>query len=342
MTNTGVQNLPTHPVLVLVIASSFVLTIHSLILFTSMMTPGVALVAVDAERHVLKGHSGSIDSLAWSPDEKLLASGSWDGTVRLWDIASELEQQVLSDQDKHKHILSVSWSPDGKLLAFGGWGKTVTVWDVNKKKVSQVLTEADVVLAVAWSPDGKTLATVSPSSPAGGVLQLWDLPSGKRRFSVEGHKIGNVAWSPSGSTIACACAGNSVGLIDAMTGKVGRLMEGHTQQVWTLAWSNDGKVVASGSFDTTVRLWDAATGREKAVLKGHTRRVTSVSVSAKAELLASASFDNTILWDRRRASSVARSVGIPVSSRLRFRRAENAWLLAALTARYGCGKPTPF
>ena len=135
-----------------------------------------------------------------SPDGATLASGgSWDHTVRLWDVASGQEQAIL--QWHTDHITSVAFSPDGTTLASASDDHTVVLWDVasgQEKPILEWHTDGGVE-SVAFSPDGATLA--------GGrwkTVRLWDVASGQEKATLQGHTdaVTSVAFSPDGATLA--------------------------------------------------------------------------------------------------------------------------------------------
>jgi WD40 repeat protein len=238
----------------------------------------------------LRGHTGSVSSVAFTPDAKTLASAGYDKTIKLWDVKAGKEQATL--QGHTGSVSSVAFSPDGKTLASLSEGEAVKLWDVaGRKNTANLLGPQKYVRSVAFSPDGKTLAT-GGSDP---TVQLWDMATGKKGVAFESDLAAwSVAFSPVGKTIAAG--GHHLtgwaGLWDVASGKHARLPFGQIQGVHSVAFSPDGNTLAA-SHDMTVKVWDVATAK-RSTLQGHTQAVMSVAFSPDGRTLASASNDKTI------------------------------------------------
>ena len=230
---------------------------------------------------------GPIYGLAWSPDGKTLATGSWGRTAILWN--AETGKPLMTLSGHNGKIYDVAWSPDGKTLATCTDDNLVILWDVGSGHArSNLMGHSTRVVDVAWSPDGKTLASGSD-----GLTLLWDLASEKPRATLSGSLP---RWSPDGNNLATV-NGNTAILWDpyAATGR-GPKLTGHADRIRCLAWSPDGKILATGSGDaggfwrglipdrllgpgSAVILWDATTLKTRFKLTGHRHNIDSLSWS---------------------------------------------------------------
>ncbi|KAF2184907.1 WD40 repeat-like protein [Zopfia rhizophila CBS 207.26] len=165
----------------------------------------------------LEGHSSSVHAVAFSPDDKTLASASYDRTVKLWDAGSSAVLQTLEGYSFSVH--AVAFSPDGKTLALASYNRTVKLWDARSSAVLQTLEgHSFYVNTVAFSPDGKMLASASDDR----TVKLWDAGSGAVLQTLEGHSsyVNAVAFSPDGKTLASASYDRTVKLWDARSSAV--------------------------------------------------------------------------------------------------------------------------
>ncbi len=255
---------------------------------------------------VWQAHTDMVWTLAFSPDERRLASGSLDNSVKLWDVASGV---LLWSGWQTKGSTCLAFAPDGSMLASGGLDATVRLWEPQRGTPLQDVPHPGPVFSLAWSPDGRLLA----SGDFAGTIRLWERQQTGLARCVQtlwGHSnwVRGLAFAPDGSRLASASWDGTVKLWEV--GETGsrrclQTLTGHTDKVNWVVWSPDGRTLASSSFDHTIRLWDAQQGSARAALLGHSAVVYSLAFTPDSRSLLSGSDDGTLrLWDVERGESL--------------------------------------
>jgi WD40 repeat protein len=283
-----------------------------------------------SESNRLLGHRGGILTVAISPDEQRIATGSNDKTVKIW----QRDGKLIHTLPHQATVFRIAFSPDSQTIATAGLDGSVILWRVNGQQIRRIQAHQVPIWGIAFSPNGKHIASASGD----GTVKLWHI-NGKLVKTLSGHgsRVNNVVFSPDGKTIASAGLDQTVKLWDDR-GNLLRTLDGNKSFIWDVAfcpatnvhpvlvaavsadetlklWQLDGKlvhtlptgsvqqgvdcqngVVAAGGNDNQIRTW-TSTGHFLQRLPGHRATIRDVALSQDAQLLLSASEDSSIkLW----------------------------------------------
>ncbi|KAG9085627.1 hypothetical protein FS749_004281 [Ceratobasidium sp. UAMH 11750] len=245
------------------------------------------------------GHVDSVTSVAISPNGHTIASGSYYGTINIWN--AETGDIIAGPLEGHTELVhSVAFSPDSACIASGSEDCTIRIWETQTGRMllSPLEGHTDEVHSVAFSPDGGRVASGSRDH----TICIWDVQTGHMLMGpLEGHTDGvwSVGFSPNGARIASSSSDCTVRIWDAQNGNMLSSLVHGRSGVWSVAFSLDGTRVVSGSADGTICIWDVYSGdRFAGPFQAHTDAILSVVLSPDGHRLISSSDDHTIrIWD---------------------------------------------
>ena len=261
----------------------------------------------------LREHTNRVWSVAFQPATPqqslvrgargVLASGSADYTIKLWDW--ELGNCLQTLYGHTSWVWSIAFNPNGTQLASGSYDQTVKLWNISTGECLKTLQEhTSPVVCVAYSPDGKLLV----SSEFDGIIKLWDSHTGKCCQTLRGHanSVWSVTFSPNGEWLLSASFDRTLKLWSVSTGECLETFTGHEMAVMAAQFTPDGQFIVSGGLDRTLKLWDIRTGQCDRTLAGHSELIYTLLVAsvqlgdeASARFTAiSGSLDESIkFWD---------------------------------------------
>jgi hypothetical protein len=277
---------------------------------TTDLPKTAGLAEAKLELSLRAGPLAPVAAVAFSPDGKLMASGSY-GRVTVWDMEQVRPVKVLTNV--LGAVNDLRFSPNGEALAVAG-GQPSAKGDLRLYRVADWTLQAvlrgheDVVFSVAFDPTGTRLASASFDK----TVRLWNLSTLRTERTLEGHSdfVYAVAFAPDGKWLASASKDRSVRLEDIVTGKSKFTLGGMEQDVLAVAVSPDGKSVVSSGFESGVYWWNTATGERKKIQPGHRSAVHELAFSKDGKALASAGADGTVkLWNSEGAPLRSMDVG---------------------------------
>ncbi len=275
----------------------------------------------NSSKHILKGHEDYIACLAYSPDGKIIASGSHDQTVRLWDVKTGKHIRTLTGHQDN--ITFLSFSPDGSTLISVSSDMTINFWDITSGQLklpfaiqgvlSDKIERKEKINRTFFSPDQSVLITAGESR----TIHLWDTTTGKLKHTFSDknednketsyvREVENILFSPDGKSILSLVNGYEIRMWDIATGKR-RRFTGDTGYLTNASYSPDGKTLATVDYPGGIRIWDIMTGKLKRTISNFNPRDTSHNTKYDTYYIAftpngekaiiSESYGTLSLWD---------------------------------------------
>ncbi|KAF7975275.1 hypothetical protein HWV62_10164 [Athelia sp. TMB] len=267
----------------------------------------------------LKGHSGRVNCIVYSPDGTRIASCSLDNTIRLWDAKTRQAVGVLKGHAGP--VLSVAYSLDGARLVSGSQDKAIRVWDVATRNLigEPLKGHGGGVRSVAYSPDGAHI--VSGSSDF--TVRVWgadavEFQTAGTTWQESSNTFLSIAYSPNGASIVSRSLEGYIQMWDSNTGQPGHLpinILGPHKDLTAFACSPDGAHIVLGSFkkrgyhlNATLQIWNLLTGQAvTAPLEGHFKKITSIAYSADGSQIISGSWDRYVrIWNAQSGQNLRR------------------------------------
>lgn len=244
--------------------------------------------------HQLKGHGELVYSVAISPDGKWLASGSFDKTVRLWDLASGKLIKTFGGAAGHQNqVLSVQFSPDQRVLASSGSDNVIKFWDIPVQgALRSFVGHGAEINAVAVSPDGTKLATASNDQS----LRLWSIADGKALPVCNGHvgPVLAIAFSPNSQQLVSVGQDLTLRLWNVADGQPLAVAGAHAAPINSVAITPNGQQAVTASQDGWLKVWQLPLQPSRLLHPPHQGPVQSLALSADGKYLASGSTDKTV------------------------------------------------
>ncbi|XP_016947782.3 F-box-like/WD repeat-containing protein ebi [Drosophila biarmipes] len=277
---------------------------------------------MEIEARELRGHQREVYVCAWNPvRDHLLASGSEDGTARIWDTSDGdsdsnhlvLRHCVLKDGVKvgrHRDVVDLDWNADGTLLATGSHDGHVRIWRTDGQLVTTLERQDTMIFVLQWSKSSKYILTGGGEK----TTTVWDATTGlcRQQFDLSSAPVLAVDWRSS-DTYAL-CTDRHIYVCQLGVNEPIKTFTGHTEPVNAVKWSPQGDLLASCADDRTLKIWNVSCGGCQHTLQGHSGGVTALAWSPAGPgtsyptaklIIASASMDSSVrLWDVESGSCI--------------------------------------
>lgn len=256
--------------------------------------------------HTFTGQSDSVNTVAFSPDNQTLVSGSDDTTIKIWHLSTGA---VLNSFAGHSSPVGcIVISSDGQTLAscsatpnlyrYGehlNWDNTIQVWDLTTgQQIHRITGHSDTVTAVAISPDSQILASASWDN----TIKVWELSSGNLLHTLiadysSSTNLNPIAISPDGQIFASESRGN-IAIGSLSSGEWLYILAGDAPSCTSLAFSPDYQTLVSGSRNGIIKQWNWRSRELLHTFTGHSHSVNSIALKPDGQVFASSSDDGTI------------------------------------------------
>jgi WD40 repeat protein/basic membrane lipoprotein Med (substrate-binding protein (PBP1-ABC) superfamily) len=247
-------------------------------------------VKTGQKSRLLAGYKRYLNTFAYHPDGKRLATAGEDAVVRLWDLTTGEERYNWSAHPTR--VTALAFSPDGSHLATAGDDYKVKIWVINSGEdasvpIAQLSSSLDFpteIVSLAFNPDGTRLAIGFQK----GITSIWNLASTRDLVTFQGHTddVSAISFSPDGKQVATASLDGTAKVWDATDGEELWTLGSHNADVTSVAYSPDGKRIASASRDGTVKVWDVLTKQEILTLTGDRSGINSLAFNRDGNRLA--------------------------------------------------------
>ena len=253
-------------------------------------------------RMALKGHSGPVNSAAWSPFGRYIVTAGEDDTARIWEAESGEEVRVLGG-----HTAAVNtafWSPDGTLIVTASTDFSIRIWDsYTVQQLNQLQGHTSTVKSATWSPDGARIV----SAGGDGTVRVWNVLTGEQLIQIGLEYLRGTAafpitiyfatFSPDGNRIAIASQRTMISIWDSLTGEEQLQMDANAGQVNTVKWNSDGSRLVSSHGNNIAYVWELETGKAFRELE-HISPVQYASWSSDDSQIVTVTSDGVIhIWD---------------------------------------------
>lgn len=269
-----------------------------------------------APPRVLEGHAGPVVALAFSPDGTRLATASWDRTARIWEVATG--RLVGAPLGEHTAVLTaIAYDPGGRHLVTASLDGTAIIRDAAQGRpvLPPLEGQGGPIWQLAFSPDGERLLTAAEGLTVDGddlgveptkqinTGWLWDVASGERLISLEGHRGGILAaaFSPptrldpaGGAMLVTGSRDRSARLWNSRTGRQLAVFEGHQEPLTAISYSADGERIATGARDGTVRVFDPQSYRQIGPPQRHGAAISALLYLPDGRRVVSAAEDGSV------------------------------------------------